>query len=158
MHFSKCLTKANTWKTYELVQLARVFQGQTLLRKRRRNTDVNHLLLLLKKYWMKYLLSFFLSINLVGFQQKGKDMLQQAQVWLLHWKYENSRMKSASVFFPSGLSVPQIQLHRLFVGCACARMHMEEWQLHHFIWSVQFPPCRAGRRISARLVNPFVHI
>lgn len=127
MHFSKCLTKANIVETFGWVQLAGVcFQGQTLLRNTRRNSVVNQLLLLQKSYWMKcFVVFFFLSISLIGFQQRRKDLLQQAHVWLLHCKRENSRMKSASLFFlPLGSLFPKSSCTYCLGGvCMCPHAH-----------------------------------
>lgn len=113
--------------------------------------------LLLRNYWKK--LFFFFSINFVIFQQRRKDMLQQALVWLLYWKYKNRSMKSASLSLP-----PALPQGFLFLKSICAyQVHMcvhaptctcrgRALQLHHVICSVHFPPGGAnGRILSTKL-------
>lgn len=163
MHFSKCLTKANTLKTFGWAQLARVcFQGQTMLRNRRRNTELstdyscNWRTIELNGFFV--LFCFLLFINLVDFHQRSKDVLQQAHTWLLHRKHENSRLKSASLFFPLGSLFPKSSCTNCLWGVHVPTRTRRERRLHHIIWSMRFPPGSADRRIPAMLVNPYVHI
>lgn len=157
---SRFASKANFWK--HLGQCSwedLVFRDRCHLERQEANIALlTNCSLLLKNFWVKRFV-FFLPVNFVVFQQRSKDMLQQALVWLLHWKHKNSRMQSASLYFPLGSLFPKSSCaYSLRVGVRVPTSTWRELQLHHGIWSAHFPPGGANGRISAMLVNTCVCI
>lgn len=118
---SRFTSKANFWKHLGQCSWEElVFRDRRHLETQEANIALlTNCSLLLKNFWVKRSI-FFLPVNFVVFQQRSKDMLQQALVWLLHWKYKNSRMQSASLFFPRALCSPNLAVHTLYVW-VCVR-------------------------------------
>lgn len=162
MHFSKCLTKANALKTFGWVQLARVcFQGQTLLRNRRNaGLSTNYFC-----YWRtiewNVLLGFFSSHKLFSFllvfNREVKTCCSKHMFGCCTENMKTAGMKSASLFFSLVSLFPKSSCTNYLWAVHVPTCTWREWQLHHVIWSVHFSPGGADRRISALLVNSYVH-
>lgn len=122
--------KANILKTFGWMQLARAcFLGQIPLRNKRHTQPYWPTALCCWRAieWNIFCFCFFFYFHkLCCFRQRSRDMLQQALVWLWHWKRKNSRTKSASLFFSSGLSLCSPNLAGCTVCvrvCVCPHAH-----------------------------------
>lgn len=128
MHFSKCLTKANTLKTFGWVQLARVcFQGQTLLRNRRNaGLSTNYFC-----YWRtiewNVLLGFFSSHKLFSFllvfNREVKTCCSKHMFGCCTENMKTAGMKSASLFFLWSLCSPNPAAQIICGLCMCPHAH-----------------------------------